>query len=196
MNTITEQLRATVREGYQVLLRAEAELVLPEGKDVIEKYYRLLSEKCMSWATEVYGERIRQDFLSLEDLHDRALYRAQRYRFLMRIPWQNEHHIAILCESYLLGQRQQSENSYHRLSHVWNLDEESILPIPQILEMFACGMKMRELPFVPDGVYPDGEQLIFYKNPTQNTPLTQKKSPFGDVGQGIEKSDKKNDIVK
>ena len=178
MNTISEQLQATVREGYQVLLRAEAELVLPEGKDVIGNYYRLLANKCMSWATEVYGERIRRDFLSLEDLHDRALWRSQKYRFLMRIPWQSEHHIAILCESYLLGQRQDMQNSYHRLSRVWNLAEESILPIPQILELFGCGIKTKELPFVPDGVYPDGEELIFYKNPTLETPLAQRKSPF------------------
>ena len=178
MNTTTEQLRATVREGYQVLLRAEADILVPEGKDVIGNYYRLLAEKCMSWATEVYGERIRQDFLSLEDLHDRALWRAQKYRFLMRIPWQNEHHMAILCESYLLGQRSDKQNSYHRLSHVWNLDEESILPISQILELFGCGIKMRELPFVPDGVYPDGEELIFYKNPTLESPILQTKSPF------------------
>ena len=178
MNTTTEQLRATVREGYQMLLRAEAELILPEGKDVIGNYYRLLAEKCMSWATEVYGERIRQEFLSLEDLHDRALWRAQKYRFLMRIPWQSEHYIAILCESYLLGQRQEAQNSYHRLSHVWNLDEECILPIGQILELFGCGVKLRELPFVPEGVYPDGEELIFYKNPTLQTSFAQQKSPF------------------
>lgn len=178
MNTKTEQTTATVREGYQVLLRAEAVLVLPEEKDVIGNYYRLLSEKCMSWAVEVHGERIRRDFLSLDDLHDRALWRAQKYRFLMRIPWMSEHHIAILCESYLLGQNQNTQNSYHRLSHVWNLKEESILPIPQILELFGCGIKLRELPFTPDGVYPEGEDLIFYKNPTLDTPLAQSKSPL------------------
>ena len=130
----------------------------------------------MSWATEVYGESIRRDFLSLEDLHDRALWRAQKYRFLMRIPWQNEHHAAILCESYLLGQRGSVENSYHRLSHVWSLDEESILPMAQILNLFGCGIRSKDLPFLPDGVYPDGEELIFYKNPTADTPLAQCKS--------------------
>lgn len=176
MNTTTEKLAATVREGYQVLLRAEAELLLPDGKEVIGNYYRLLLDKCMSWATEVYGESIRRDFLSLEDLHDRALWRAQKYRFLMRIPWQNEHHAAILCESYLLGQRGSVENSYHRLSHVWNLDEESILPMAQILNLFGCGIQLKELPFRPDGVYPDGEELIFYKNPTADMPLAQCKS--------------------
>ena len=176
MNTTTEKLGATVREGYQVLLRAEAEILLPEGKDIIGNYYRLLANKCMSWATEVYGERIRNDFLSLEDLHDRALWRAQKYRFLMRIPWQSEHHIAILCESYLLGQHRDVQNSYHRLSHVWNLEEESILPISQILELVSCNIHLRDLPFVPDGVYPDGEELIFYKNPTIDTPLAQSKS--------------------
>ncbi len=179
LNTTTEQLRATVREGYQVLLRAEAELVLPEEKEVIGNYYRLLAQKCMSWATEVYGERIRKDFLALDDLHERALWRAQKYRFIMRVCWQGENHMAILCESYLLGQRQSTENSYHRLSHVWNLNEESILPVSQILELLGCDVKIRELPFVPDGVYPDGEELIFYKNPTAEAPLTQKKSPLG-----------------
>lgn len=178
MNTITQKFGVTVREGYQVLLRAEAELILPEGKDVIGNYYRLLADKCMSWATEVYGERVRSDFLSLEDLHDRALWRAQKYRFLMRIPWMSEHYIAILCESYLLGQQKDVSNSYHRLSHVWNLEEESILPVLQILDLFGCGIKLRDLPFTPDGVYPDGEELIFYKNPTVDTPLAQSKSPF------------------
>ena len=183
MNTITEKRGACVREGYQVLLRAEAELVLPEGKDVIGNYYRLVAGKCISWATEVYGERIRNDFLSLEDLHDRALWRVQKYRFLMRIPWKNEHYMAILCESYLLGQRQEVQNSYHRLSHVWNLDEESILPIPQILELFESGIRVGELPFVPDGVYPEDGELIFYKNPTAEAPLAQNKSPFtGETG--------------
>ena len=178
MQTTTEKRSATVREGYQVLLRAEAEIVLPEGKDVIGNYYRLLCDKCMRWASEVYGERIKEEFLSLEDLHDRALWRTQKYRFLMRIPWQSEHHIAILCESYLLGQHKDVQNSYHRLSHVWNLEEESILPIAQILELFGCGINLRDLPFKPDGVYPDGEELIFYKNPTTDTPLAQSKSPF------------------
>ena len=178
MNITTEKLGATVREGYQVLLRAEAEILLPEGKEVINNYYRLLSDKCMSWATEVYGERIRREFLSLEDLHDRALWRAQKYRFFMRIPWQSEHHIAILCESYLLGQRGDVQNSYHRLSHIWNLLEESILPISQILDLFGCGIQLKELPFLPDGVYPQGGELIFYKNPTADTPLAQCKSPL------------------
>ena len=84
MNTTTEKRGACVREGYQVLLRAEAEILLPDGKDVIGNYYRLLVEKCMSWATDVHGERIRQEFLSLEDLHDRALWRAQKYRFFLK----------------------------------------------------------------------------------------------------------------
>jgi hypothetical protein len=187
LNTTTEKRTATVREGYQVLLRAEAEILLPEGKEVIGNYYRLLAEKCMSWATEVHGERIKNEFLSLEDLHDRALWRAQKCRLSMRIPWQSEHHIAILCESYLLGQRQDVQNSYHRLSHVWNLEEESILPIPQILELFGCGIKMRDLPFVPEGVYPEGKELIFYKNPTAQTPLAQSKSP-------LSKNEEKNEM--
>lgn len=178
MNTITEALKATVREGYQVLLRAEAELVLPQEKEIIGGYYRILAQKCMSWATEIHGEQIRKDFLALEDLHDRALFRAQKYRLLERVIWCDEHHIAVLCESYLLGQQGNVENSYHRLSHVWNLEEESILPIPQILELFGCGTALRELPFSPDGVYPMDGELIFYKNPTADTPFAQSKSPI------------------
>ena len=185
MHTTTEQIRSTVREGYQVLLRAEAELVLPEGKDVIKKYYELLANKCITWATEVYGERIRSEFLSLEDLHERALWRVQKYRFSMRIPWQSEHHMAILCESYLLGRKEERQSSYQRLSHVWNLSEESILPMGQVLELFGGGIKKRELPFLPDGIYPEGEELIFYKNPTNEAPGAQKKSPFGSIGEAF-----------
>ncbi len=187
MNTITEKLSATVREGYQVLLRAEAELILPQEKEIICNYYRILVDKCMTWATDVYGEALRREFLSLEDLHDRALFRAQKYRFLMRIPWEGNGHAALLCESYLLGQRKPKPNSYHRLSHVWNLEEETILPLTQVLTLLGANISLKDLPFRPDGIYPEGQEIVFYKNPTPDSPLQQGKSPFGretDEGKG------------
>ena len=86
--------------------------------------------------------------------------------------------MAILCESYLLGQHNNTQNSYHRLSHVWNLQEESILPIPQVLKILSCDVNLKEMPFLPDGVYPENGEVIFYKNPTADTPLAQSKTPF------------------
>ena len=173
-----KKMSASVREGYQILLRAEAELELPTDLERIHSYYLTLAEKCMTWATEVHGEMLRREFSELDDIHEKSLFRTQKYRFFTRCVWESDTHLAMLCESYLFGQRTDPPNSYHRMSHVWNVGEQTVLPMGQVWQLFGKGLRPKDLPFLPDGIYPQGEELIFYKNPTSSTAFEEGASPM------------------
>ncbi len=172
MNCESKEMNTVVREGYQILLRARARLLLPGDCPKITSYYEMLAEKCMAWAVEVHGEVLREEFLRLDSVHEKARMGCETYRFDMRIAWEGEGLCTILCESRLLGQNRTPVNSYHRLSHVWNVGEETILPAKQILSHF--GMK-KLVSFQPDGIYPEGHELVFFKNPRGNTPFAEER---------------------
>ncbi len=175
LKTETEELRATVREGYQILLRAEAQLLLPEEKPKIADFYRKTAGTCMRWAEQIYGEELRREFCALEGIREKSQFCPQRYRFRMRCPWEEEGYAVILCESDLTGQWKIPQKSYHRISHVWNLSEESILPFSQILRRFGMRLRQEKLPFSPDGIYPEGEKMVFFRNATDQTTFLEKK---------------------
>ena len=178
MQVTREERRAAVREGYQILLRAKADLMLPCEKEGIAAYYSALADKCMEWATEVHGEQLRKGFLSMEDTRERARYGMQEYRLEMRCVWESDALAAILCESYLSGYPTRGEKSYHRLSHVWNLEEETILPARQIMAEFGFCRMPKEVAFRPDGVYPEGDFLKFFKNPRGESPFEEIQIPI------------------
>ncbi len=173
-----QERHGTVREGYQILLRADAELLLPQGKPEIRSFYKTLVQTCMTWAKEVYGERLRKEFLSLEDVRDRARFHTQHYRFRMRSPWESAEHLVMLCESEILG-KGDPRNAYHRISHVWNIEEELMLPLVQILQVFDVKLTRDMLPFRPDGIYPQGDGLVFFRNATQTSAFLEKTFTLG-----------------
>ena len=49
------------------------------------------------------------------------------------------------------------------MSQVWCLSEETVLPPYQILR-YCLPAERKRPPFRPDGVYPQGQELVFYKN--------------------------------
>ena len=169
--------RAVVREGYQILLRAEAELYLPENKPKMRWFYQKMIETCMKWAEKIHGEKLRREFLAIEDLRERAQFRTQRYRFTMRSPWESDFWIALVCESTLTGQWKEPQNSYHRISHIWNVEEELLLPFSQILENFGMKVERNQLPFRPDGIYPEGNEMVFFRNASENTRFLESRLP-------------------
>ncbi len=154
--------RAVVREGYQILLRAEAKLCLSQDYEQISAYYQALAEKCMTWATDVHGELLRRAFTALADTREKARFSMRRYAFVMTLAWEDGELAAILCESYLSGE---GKRCYHRLSHVWNLQEQTILPLTQIENRFLLGKRRERLPFRPDGIYPKDGELVYFRNP-------------------------------
>ncbi len=174
-------LRGAVIEGYTVLMRAEAELLLTPEKSQIEQFYLSLSEKCMTWATEVRGEKLREDFLSLENVTEKAHFQARRYQLRMQCPWEDPPYTAIVCESILKGD-DDSSRAYRRVSHVWNVEEECMLPPEQIVRMFCAGSQLKTVKFHPDGIYPENEMLVFFKNPGKNNDFLEVRRKIGKNG--------------
>ena len=175
MNTEKSERHATVREGYQILLRADAEVLEPLDKPQIRAFYRNMAQACMRWIQEIYGESLRRAFLSLENLRERSQFRTHRYRMKMQVVWEEDGYAAIVCESWLKGEWSEPQRGYHRISHVWNLAEETLLPFPEILCRFGMRLKKNMLPFRPDGIYPDGNEMVFFRNISEQSPFLEKR---------------------
>lgn len=176
-----KELHGVVREGYQVLLRADAELLLPTAQKRMLDFYLQLGESCMRWMIEVHGSRLRKAFSELESVRDRSRFHMGRYVFRMCVPWKKPPFVAILCESDLTGELVPPRGGYYRIAHVWDCCEELMLPPGQIPGLLHSRLPRHMLPFKPDGMYPEGEQLVLFRNATASTPweevrLTPKKS--------------------
>ena len=170
--------RVTVREGYQILLRAEAHLLLPVEGERMRWFYEQLAATCMTWAEEIHGERLRREFLALDSLKDKSQFRTQYYRLAMRVAWEDAWGIALLCESELTGQWKNPQKSFHRISHVWSLAEQLLLPPSQILAHFGVGPEKKQLPFRPDGIYPEGGELVFFRNASERERFREERIPL------------------
>lgn len=177
MEVDQRMLRAVVREGYQVLLRAEAELLLPVGRKTMREFYLHLGKACMSWAKEVEGERMRRAFSELVSPRERSAFRVGYYRFRMRIPWEADGLAAVLCESELTGENDILRGGMHRTAQVWDLREELILPPSQVLAFLAPHIGRRMLPFAADGIYPEGDFLVAFRNPSPKGGFLEERIP-------------------
>lgn len=176
--------RAIVREGFQILLRAEAELLLPKDQAKIRDFYERMAHTCMTWAETIYGERLRGEFLTCDSIRERSQVRTQRYRLTMRSPWENERLWAVVCESTMTGEWLPVQKRYHRISHVWNLEEETVIPIEQITELFSMHVEKHALSFRPDGVYPEGSDMVFFRNASDQTSFLECRLPRKKEGNG------------
>ncbi len=177
MNFEEKEMRLSVRDGYRILLRAEAFLLLPAEHAKIAEFYKGLAGRCMEWAEETHGERLKAEYAALTSIPEKAAFRTQRYLFRMRKVFENEQYLAMICESKLTEQWKAPNKSYHRLSHVWNLKEGSMLPFSQILSVFGPKLPKKAFPFPPDGIYPEGEKTVFFRNPTESAPFMEKALP-------------------
>ena len=69
--------------------------------------------------------------------------------------------MSYLCRSVLqIGQ----EKSERVMAQVWNSEEETILPMGQVLKIFSTKASKKRIPFRPEGVYPLSDELVFYRN--------------------------------
>lgn len=169
--------KRSVREGYVVLLRANAELLMPNvSYAVMRSFYQRIADACMSWTVEVFGERVRSHFLSLSDIREKSRFRTLQYRFRMRVPWQNDSHITLLCES----ERVELDGTvdFYRICHTWNIEEQTILPLGQILPLVDARFSKKELPFLPDGAFREGDCIVVYQNKMPTHPFIEAKLPI------------------
>ncbi len=177
MLTELEIRKATVTEGYRILLQAESRLTLPVAYPQICKFYRTVAEKCLTWACEMQGERIRRSFVELPSIHERSRFSVRLYRLEVAPVWESATHAVILCRSIFEDPDLPPPQRLHRMAQTWCLSEETALPMAQVRAFFGC----RSLPFRPEGVYPEGEELVFFRNANAVSPGREVRFPMPDA---------------
>ena len=157
----TETIHRTTREGYRCLLKCDAELVLPREYERICSYYRRMAESCIRWAETAEGERLREQYLSLEDHRLQAKFELAQYRLRCEPVWQESVYVSYLCRSVMRIGDCETERT---MSQVWNLEEQTLVPMSRIVKQFSGKTTPKRIPFRPDGVYPLERELVFYRN--------------------------------
>ncbi len=184
----TESIREVVREGYRVLLTAEATLALPVGMERIGQFYRQMCRACLEWVKQGEGERLRREYLAFEDPMERARMAGARYTLRCVPVYRDEHYAAWECVSILRSDTGLPRE--RRMAQTWCLSEQTGLPFGQILRAFPT--QKRERPaFRPDGVYPKGDLLVFYRNGEGQEAVREALFPLKKGDEDTEKGHKK-----
>jgi len=156
-----ERCHTAVREGYRSILQSDTEIWLPRGHGRMEEYYQRVREACVKWAETAEGARLREAYLATEDHMERARFQTAAYRLICAPVWEEFPYVSYLCRSVLQIGHEKNERV---MAQVWNTEEETILPMGQVLRVFPTQTAKKRIPFRPDGVYPLAEDLVFYRN--------------------------------
>lgn len=156
-----ERCRTAVREGYRSILQTNSQLTIPVERERIGDFYRRMGESCLRWAEKVEGERLRERYLALEDHIQRARFCTGQYRLRCEPIWEEFPYLSYLCRSTL----ETEEGELRRvMGQVWNTEEQTLLPMSQVLRLFPTVTPKKRPPFRPDGVYVLERELVFYRN--------------------------------
>ena len=157
----TESCRTAVREGYRSILQTDSRLILPTGWERIRDFYRRMGDACVRWAEQAEGERLRGQYLALEDHSQRARFRTGQYRLICEPVWEEFPYLSYLCRSDLEADGAVIQRV---MAQVWNTEEQTLLPMSQVLRSFPTVTPKKRPPFRPDGVYVLERELVFYRN--------------------------------
>ena len=156
-----ENCRTAVREGYRSILQTDSRLLLPSKWERIRSFYLRMGESCLRWAELAEGERLRAQYLALEDHSQRARFRTGQYRLRCEPVWEDAPYLSYLCRSEL----ETGDGITRRvMAQVWNTEEQTLLPMSQVLRIFPSATPKKRPPFRPDGVYVLERELVFYRN--------------------------------
>ena len=156
-----DRCHTAIREGYRSILTADSELWMPTEYPRICEYYRRVGESCVKWVETSEGERLRRNYLELEDHGERGRFPTARYQICCQPVWAESVYVTFLCRSvFQFG----GEHTQRLMAQVWNLGEQTLLPMGQILKHFPVKPMKKRLPFRPDGVYPLEGEVVFYRN--------------------------------
>lgn len=156
-----ERCHTAVREGYRSILQSDTEIWLPLGHGRMEEYYLRVREACVKWAETAEGARLCEAYRAIEDHMERARFRTAAYHLICSPVWEEFPYAAYLCRSVLQIGGVRTERV---MAQVWNTEEETILPMGQVLKTFPTVASKKRIPFRPDGVYPLSGELVFFRN--------------------------------
>jgi hypothetical protein len=142
-------------------LQLDTEIWLPQGHGRMEEYYLRVRDACVKWAERAEGERLCEAYRAIEDHMERARFQTASYRLICSPVWEESLYAVYLCRSALqIG----GERKERVMAQVWNTEEETILPMGQVIKSFPAEKSKKRIPFRPDGVYPLDGELVFYRN--------------------------------
>lgn len=72
--------------------------------------------------------------------------------------------MTVLCESERTSP--DGTRDFYRIAHTWNTDEQSMLPIGQIMRLHDIKISKNNFPFAPDGMFKERDRVIIFKNKT------------------------------
>lgn len=156
-----ERCHTAVREGYRSVLQLDTEIRVPIGHARMEEYYLRVREACVKWAETAEGERLREAYRAIEDHMERARFQTASYRLICSPVWEESPFVSYLCRSVLQIGHEKSERV---MAQVWNKEEETLLPMGQVIRIFPVEKSKKRIPFRPDGVYLLSDELVFYRN--------------------------------
>ena len=151
--------RKAVREGYRILLKAEAILWLPREAEQVRDYYLRMGEACTAWAETVEGERLRSCFLAVEDPVAQWRIPTVRYGLSCFPVWEKFPHVGYVCRSVL---RQEGEETVRCMAQIWNLEEQTLLPEVQARRLMAEARGDKRISVPKGGVATEAEVEAFF----------------------------------
>ena len=173
----TEKCRAhtVLREDYRTLLRLDAEIEIPKERQVMRDFYEKMLRAAVRWVEEREGEETRKAYASCETIREKSRFQTRLLRLEGTLFEIGDRDCAIICRSTWIknGERQT------RCSvQFWNLSEQTILPVKQVLRRrFGCA-RMPKLGYRADGCYPQNGDLVFFQNPHGKEPYREAKYHF------------------
>ena len=118
--------RATVREGYRILLVALLETALPEQHERILAFSTRTGECLFRELFRAEGERARADYAALETTDAKARFRTRR----LKVQLTGEELAPGLLR--VTAEAAQDGEVLRREAWLWNTDEETLLPPAQV----------------------------------------------------------------
>ena len=180
MKTEFCRAQAAVRRDHRTLVRAEAKIEIPEGNETVAAFYGELIRAAMRWAEEVLGERAGREY---EALGDDVWAKSRFQPYLLRLegtlhPVGERHFVIVTDRIFSHG----TERRTGRTAQVWDRDENTVLPMREILRRWLGKRSVPRLGFRPDGCYPTGRgSVLFFRDPRGDREGRTAEKYFGEL---------------
>ena len=168
----TEKCRAhtVLREDYRTLLRLDAQIEIPNECQGMRAFYEKMLRAAVRWAEEQEGEETRSAYAACETIREKSRFQTRSFRLEGTLYEIGDRDCAVVCRStWIRDGEQQTRCSVQ----FWDLSEQTILPIKQVLRRRFGRVRMPKLGYRADGCYPQNGDLVFFRNPHGKEPYRE-----------------------
>lgn len=168
---------AVCRADYRTILRADVRILVPRGMEKIRQFYQEIARASARWAEETEGKRLLELYESLPDIWARSRFGTGIFTVTGGPVSSDGTILVMVCQS-VYRSPDGSVCETRRSAHVWNLTEESVLPMRQAVRVIPGKTARPGRGFRPDGYYPENEEAVFFRNPAGGRPFEERRVPL------------------